>query len=308
MKFEVHHSKFKVHPTKFEVHPIKFKIQIFSQSFPIDQQYKAHNLHDWIGVNKSEPLDGFVFKVGRQSTTSGIMMWPEIYTHDFADGEKVAIILLDTQGAFGLQTTVHDTTTIFALSSLLSSVQCFNLFNDVKEDDLMHLQLFTSYAHLAAKHKQLRPFQQLVFVIRDWADPDLYYGWNSRFVNETLTQTSEQTDEMCNLRQRIRTSYDGIRAFLLPHPGQAVAKARNFTGRIQDIEPEFVKHVNVLVPDLLAPEKLVVKSINGEKVKVQDFIRYAQSYVNLFNSDQLPELQSLFDVSIFFLNCLELFE
>lgn len=226
------------------------------------------------------------------------MMWPDIFTHDFANGEKVAVIVLDTQGAFGLQTTVHDTTTIFAISSLLSSVQCFNLFNDVKEDDLMHLQLFTSYAHLAAKHKHLRPFQQLVFVIRDWADPDLDYGWNARFVNETLTQTSEQSVEMRNLRQRLRSSYDGIRAFLLPHPGQAVAKSRNFTGKIQDIDPEFVKYVNVLVPSLLAPENLVVKTINGEKVKVQDFIKYVQSYVHLFNSDQLPELQSLFDVSI----------
>lgn len=68
-------------------------------------------------------------------------MWSEVFLHDYSDGRKVAIILLDTQGAFDSQSTVRDCATVFALSTMLSSVQIFNLSQNIQEDDLQHLQV-----------------------------------------------------------------------------------------------------------------------------------------------------------------------
>lgn len=45
-----------------------------------------------------------------------------------ARGDDVAVLLMDTQGAFDSQSTVKDCATIFALSTMLSSLQVFFLF------------------------------------------------------------------------------------------------------------------------------------------------------------------------------------
>jgi len=55
---------------------------------------------------------------------------------------QASILLMDTQGAFDSMSTVKDCATVFALSTLLSSVQVYNLMSNVQEDDLQHLQVF----------------------------------------------------------------------------------------------------------------------------------------------------------------------
>lgn len=76
---------------------------------------------------------------------------------------QVAVLLVDTQGAFDSQSTIKDCATVFALSTMTSSVQVtaaappsadehvstpallffqvYNLSQNVQEDDLQHLQV-----------------------------------------------------------------------------------------------------------------------------------------------------------------------
>lgn len=58
---------------------------------------------------------------------------------------QVAVILMDTQGAFDSESTVRDCATVFALSTMLSSVQIYNLLHNIQEDDLQHLQVRKLY-------------------------------------------------------------------------------------------------------------------------------------------------------------------
>uniref|UniRef100_A0A914DCX2 GB1/RHD3-type G domain-containing protein n=1 Tax=Acrobeloides nanus TaxID=290746 RepID=A0A914DCX2_9BILA len=125
---------------------------------------KHHNLHktnndagDWL---ESEPtLDGFSWRGGAERDTNGILIWSEPFLLRDRNGEEVAIILMDTQGAFDSQSTVKDCATIFALSTMISSVQIFNVSQNVQEDDLQHLQLFTEYGKLALEGSEGKPFQ-----------------------------------------------------------------------------------------------------------------------------------------------------
>lgn len=50
---------------------------------------------------------------------------------------------MDTQGAFDQESTVKDCATVFALSTMVSSVQIYNLSQNIQEDDLMNLQVCT---------------------------------------------------------------------------------------------------------------------------------------------------------------------
>jgi len=48
---------------------------------------------------------------------------------------------MDTQGAFDTESTVKECATIFALATMLSSVQVYNLHSNIQENDLQHLQV-----------------------------------------------------------------------------------------------------------------------------------------------------------------------
>ena len=152
---------------------------------------------DWIGEeseNASKPLEGFHWRGGSERDTTGILIWSEVFTAHTRRGKKVAIVLMDTQGAFdcnrysnywgatvlrvfkilgyaGLKSfyifkiiicysTVRDCATIFALSAMISSVLVYNLSHNIQEDDLQHLQLFTEYGRLAMEDSGDTPFQR----------------------------------------------------------------------------------------------------------------------------------------------------
>lgn len=50
---------------------------------------------------------------------------------------------------------------------------------------------------------------------------------------------------------------------------------------------------------LLSKENLVLKKINGEKVKVRDFVQYCKSYMQIYMGNDLPEPKSMLVVCLF---------
>lgn len=106
----------------------------------------------WVG-GEEEPLTGFTWRGGCERETTGILAWSEVFVVEKPDGCKVssppqtnytrepvcgescwnevnvwlfwqvAVLLIDTQGAFDSQSTIKDCATLFALSTMTSSVQ-----------------------------------------------------------------------------------------------------------------------------------------------------------------------------------------
>lgn len=251
---------------------------------------------DWIG-DDTEPLAGFSWRGGSERDTTGILMWSEIFLHDYPNGKKIAIILLDTQGAFDQQSTVRDCATVFALSTMLSSVQLFNISQNIQEDDLQHLHLFTEYGRLALADSGIKPFQRLQFLVRDWSFPyEAEYGaaGGHQILKRRLAISDQQHPELQSLREDITSCFDELACFLMPHPGLNVATNPNFDGRLSDITPEFKNSLKELVPMLLAPENLITKKINGQNVKARDLVQYFKSYMAIYKGNDLPEPKSVF--------------
>lgn len=71
-----------------------------------------------------------------------------------------------------------------------------------------------------------------------------------------------------------------------------------------DIESEFKKYLQVLIPALLAPQNLVVKEISGQRVKAKELVQYFKSYIEIYKGDELPEPKSMLVVSDAFLDLL----
>ncbi|XP_070092522.1 atlastin-2 isoform X5 [Equus caballus] len=249
----------------------------------------------WIGGN-NEPLTGFTWRGGCERETTGIQVWNEVFVIDRPNGTKVAVLLMDTQGAFDSQSTIKDCATVFALSTMTSSVQVYNLSQNIQEDDLQHLQLFTEYGRLAMEEIYQKPFQTLMFLIRDWSYPyEHSYGLEGgkQFLEKRLQVKQNQHEELQNVRKHIHNCFSNLGCFLLPHPGLKVATNPSFDGRLKDIGEDFKRELRNLVPLLLAPENLVEKEISGSKVTCRDLVEYFKAYIKIYQGEELPHPKSM---------------
>ncbi|KAM6916325.1 atlastin-2 isoform 2-T2 [Xenentodon cancila] len=268
------------------------------KSFLLDFMLRyMHNLQtdSWIGGD-DEPLTGFTWRGGCERETTGIQVWSEVFVVDKPDGSKVAVLLVDTQGAFDSQSTIKDCATVFALSTMTSSVQVYNLSQNIQEDDLQHLQLFTEYGRLAMEEIYLKPFQSLMFLIRDWCYPyEHQYGLKggNAFLERRLQVKQNQHEELQNVRKHIHSCFSNIGCFLLPHPGLKVATNPYFDGRLKDIDDDFKRELAKLVPLLLAPDRLVEKEIGGNKVTCRDLLEYFKAYIKIYQGEELPHPKSM---------------
>lgn len=192
---------------------------------------------------------------------------------------------MDTQGVFDTKTTSKNCAVIFGLSTLLSSVQIYNLSAQIQENDLQHLHLFTEYGKLALDSNSGDiPFQQLLFLIRDWEFLESFecgaVGGN-RMITQYLETSEKQNKEMKDIRTHLKECYSSIECFLMPHPGINILKNKDFDGKLEDISEEFKKYLDILARMVLSPKRLIVKEINGEKVRFKELAQYFKTYLQI---------------------------
>ena len=244
---------------------------------------------EWLG-DENTPLTGFSWRGGTARHTTGILIWSNPIVCDLPSGEKVAVLLMDTQGTFDNRSSIRDSSTIFAIATLLSSVQIYNISGNIKEDALQHLQFFTEYGRLINNADGGKAFQGLLFLIRDW-DFEYEYPFGrtggEQVLENSLQITDDQPKELRDLRKHIRSCFETISCFLMPHPGRNIRKP-TFDGRLSDLDQEFKTALLDLIPSIFSSSMLVPKMINGVRVRARDFVTYFQSYMKIFNSDKIP--------------------
>uniref|UniRef100_A0A158Q8F4 GB1/RHD3-type G domain-containing protein n=1 Tax=Elaeophora elaphi TaxID=1147741 RepID=A0A158Q8F4_9BILA len=218
-------------------------------------------------------LGGFHWRSGMKRDTAGIWIWGEPIMIEAANGETYAVVLMDTQGTVDNAALSYQmSSTIFALSTLFSSMQVYNIVETILEDSLANLSLFVEYGRLVSDEatNSKPPFQTIVFVIRDYkSSEECLYGFEGGmdYLKTILQETSpHQSNELKNVRKEILSCFEQTLCFLLPHPGHRVADRESFKGLVKDIKPLFKEEVKKMTAHLLNPQALQPKIVNGKTI------------------------------------------
>ena len=166
---------------------------------------------------------------------------------------------------------------------------------------MQYLQFATEFAARDNNDVNSKSFQNLLFLIRDWSYPDDYeFGMEGgeSYLKEVLKIENSQTSELKSVRQFINASFEQIDCCLMPHPGRAVARNKSYNGNWGKMDEEFKEELVILIPNILAPENLVVKKINSKDLNCFEMKEYIESYFTLFQSDTLPQAQSIYESTI----------
>ncbi|CAG2055101.1 unnamed protein product [Timema podura] len=70
----------------------------------------------WLN-NKTAPLEGFSWGGRSKRETTGLLMWSNPFLIPLPSGEQVAVVLVDTQGTFDIETIVQECATVFKSQS-----------------------------------------------------------------------------------------------------------------------------------------------------------------------------------------------
>lgn len=248
------------------------------------------NQTSWMGWNAPrKPLGGFKFRNGVQPETHGVWMWSRPFIVKNSEDEEVAVLLVDTQGTEDAFTKEADMSLIVGLTLLISSVTVLNIFSNLHEDILKSLNTYIEFASYAkdtggATGDQERPFQKLVFLIRDWNMPVEYaYGEGDKFLQTNLEITEDKPKENHLVRERIRDCFQELRCFLMPHIGQRAITSEKFNGSLAMLDKEFATKLEWFIRDLINPKSLISKNILGQEVTSEQFRKLISSYVKVFN-------------------------
>ncbi|GFQ98686.1 atlastin, partial [Trichonephila clavata] len=83
---------------------------------------EAQGNPDWLGED-DQPLKGFSWRGGSERDTTGILIWNKVFPLTLPSGEEIAVLFDGHTRAFDSTSTVKECATVFALSTMLSSIQ-----------------------------------------------------------------------------------------------------------------------------------------------------------------------------------------
>ncbi|KAH7701145.1 atlastin, partial [Aphelenchoides avenae] len=230
---------------------------------------------DWF-----EPTDGddgihdhFHWAAGRKGITKGIHMWPKPFVLRKRSGEKIAVVLMDSQGTEDLESDNGECVVVFALSTMISSLQIYNVKENINKQTLLRLHEFTQFANkaLGGNRKDHKHFQSLVFLVRDSND-------DSGFVMADLWKTLN-AGAMRQVGEDLAESFEEISGFLMSHPGTSIHEGlkdrlRTYKNVLEAMGPGFKDNVKDFTQRTLNPETLITKQVNGETVTCESAANY----------------------------------
>ena len=272
----------------------------------ISENKDAPSSDKWYYTFQTLGNDGFDWRGGAERNTTGIWMWKKPHFIQLA-GEKVAVLLVDTQGMFDNETTMALTASIFGLSTLLSSYQIYNVEKRIQEDNLQQLALFSEYARMAmstyekASEDTQKPFQKIEFLVRDWQnfDEEEDYEQMQTEIEEYLEKViaDREAKDLQDTREQIRSCFEEVSCYAMTHPGMAVTK-KKYTGDVSAMDETFLNLLDRYCARVFCSESLKPKMIRGREITAVELGTYIKAYAELFASGaHFPEAATLLEAT-----------
>lgn len=290
----------------------------YLENLSVTYETNVTDRSSWFCNQEFVGINGFEWKAGSERNTTGIWMWSKPYIFRSSEKQSLAVLLVDTQGMFDNETTMTLTTSIFGLSTLISSKQIYNVDKRIQEDNLQQLALFSEYARIAmgsdppvsqdalnmsetvdrpdsgpgidAKStiKNQKPFQHIEFLVRDWqnfecAEDDVIAMEQSMADYLEKVMADRVAQDLQETREQINSCFEQVTCFGLSHPGIAVTK-KSFTGDIRCVDNQFLALLSHYCQKLFDPNVLQPKVIRGTELTADQLGVYIKSYANLFAS------------------------
>lgn len=285
----------------------------YSQQFR-STKYPNNPLNDtqnWMR-HKDEELKGFSWRAGTARDTNGIIMWSDVFLYDARNGDKLAIILIDTQGLFDQKTIAAVNSKLFSVTTLISSVQIYNLRDVIEEKELEYLQFTSDYAklindadlndeHGLESAFLEKPFQNIVLLMRDWKSKRQYpYGLKggNDYLKSVLKITKDHKKDGRQIREYINSAYENISCFLMPFPGSRMINSEDFAGEWGILDADFVTQLKELSSWLFHPSNLVPKRFFDNFVTAEDYAEHLKSYLHAVSSSELMNVTAIFDATM----------
>lgn len=265
------------------------------------------DVNEWINNvsiipgNKKNKKNGFKWCNGTESQTMGIWIWekPIIFNHPTKG--NIAIILLDTQGLFDLNTNQKKTIMLFGISALISSHIIFNVDKRIQEDNLQHLALFSAYGQLVNNrhYKNNAGLQTLDFLVRDWQNFDEIKEVNQyseSYIKKIFS--NRKYDDMNNTRNQIKNCFSQIRCFFLPHPGLN-AISSDYIGDTKALNNKFLLYVKEYMKRTFITNPIETKLIGNTDISSKEISHILKSYIEVFKKQEgFPEAKTILDSTI----------
>ena len=249
--------------------------------------------------DEDEPLKGFSWRSGVERETTGIVLWSDVFLTTNENGDKLAIILMDSQGLFDSSTSKVNNKRIFALGTLVSSIQIFNLYDVIQEDQLEYLKMATDFAKASIKENdrpfKQKPFQKLIFMIRDYSNSDEIKA--VKYVDKILKVEDHQPEALKDVRRNIFSSFQFISTYSMPYPGKAMTK-KDYDGCWSVMDDDFKRALEWSVASILQPKTLIIKQVYNHEVTANELREYMKLYFKMFESNEDVKPESLYELSV----------
>ena len=125
------------------------------------------------------------------------------------------------------------------MTSMFSSVMCFNVFTDLQEDKLNDFTAFIDHGKKIVQNLggSGKLFQSLVFIIRDFCVKKYLDEENGgqKYVEKQLGDVKNK--DLQKVRDNLKESYERMLGFVFPYPGAKVAQEKT-----PDISGKFGEH------------------------------------------------------------------
>ncbi|CAK8681927.1 unnamed protein product [Clavelina lepadiformis] len=264
--------------------------------------------------NDKKPLTGpFKFQGGvSEGCTEGIWITKEPFIISTKTKKKVALFLMDTQGAFDHKSSIKESSILFALSLLLSSYQFFNLKTSIDSLHLQALGNFAEYAQNVRDTKSSFLFQSFMFLIRDWKTiEDHEYGlYGGKGYLKTVLDGDDGADENIKTNKFLKENFSELSCYLWPSPDPKIeGMGKNSkVCNMKDVGPEFMKKASEFFQYLcFENENLMVKRDGAEQLNCRKLYEFASHFADVINQGSIDTAGKAAKMELIFRDCVNIY-